>query len=187
MNRILAFGLAVAIVGCIPDFGAKLVSDAGPFSDVVSEDTPGHDHDGAREDAGEDAGIEPDAEPDAESDAGSTGPLCDDSAPSQEVDRYVWGENFTFYFTPAGAEITTLYVPANALVHFSLAGSTNEEVHIWGITLEDCETPKSGIGQGTEGNESTYDWKAPRIVGTYPFGGKCLNHEGMDFDIVVTE
>ncbi|MEK6608773.1 MAG: hypothetical protein AABZ30_14025 [Myxococcota bacterium] len=129
--------------------------------------------------SGEDAGVD--------LDGGSTGPLCDDSPPSEEVDRYVWGENFTFYFTPAGDEITSLYVPANALVHFSLAGSTNEEVHIWGITLENCETPPGGIGQGTEGNESTYDWKAPRIAGAYPFAGKCLNHEGMDFDIVVTE
>lgn len=111
-------------------------------------------------------------------------PLCDDSPPSQVVERHVWADNFMFYFTPAGEVITKLYVPANSLVRLRMASSLTEEAHIFQITLRGCATPE--LVMGVEGAETSYDWKAPSAPGTYLLGGICVNHAGMDYDIVVT-
>ncbi|MBI2892982.1 MAG: hypothetical protein HYY06_05485 [Deltaproteobacteria bacterium] len=184
---------------CIPDLGEPIapVDDAGADGDADADaDSDGDTDADSDTDADGDADGDTDGDGDADGDSDADGdgdgdadgdadPLCDDSPPSEEVDRYVWAENFTFFFTPAGSDIFTLYVPANGLVHFSLAGSLNEEVHIFQIMLPECNTPE--VGMGTEGNEVSYDWKAPRVPGTYVAGGRCANHGGMEFDIVVEE
>ncbi len=133
--------------------------------------------DGGAGDAGEvDAGAP---------DAGDTsGPACDSSPPSQTVDRYVWGQNFQFFFTPKGDNIFALYVPANSLVKFSLAQDPNDEEHTFTITIPSCEGPETGMG--TQGNETHLDWKGPKRAGIYKNGGKCRQHPGMEFDVVVT-
>jgi hypothetical protein len=181
MTRATTAAVLFGFAACIPDLGAALSGDgsvvgAAPIREDGQRVVDGRGHEHGRD------GGESDAEA---ADAAVSAALCREAPPSQEVDRYVWGENFTFYFTPAGDEITALYVPRGALVHMRLAGSLNEEVHIFKITLEGCESPD--IGLGTEGNESTYDWQAPQVAGRYPLAGKCVNHEGMEFDVVVTE
>lgn len=178
-RHLLAYA-ALASAACIPDLGTRLQQGQGEAG-VASTDgsiVPTGDGSSPTSDAS-DAVASDSPPPDS-----SLGPLCDSSPPSQTVDRYVWGEGFTFFFTPAGANIKTLYVPANALVNFSLATSPNEEAHIFKIVIPDCQT--GPVGMGGQGSEAHYAWKSPKVAATYKAGGDCDNHTGMDFDIVVT-
>lgn len=175
---------ALVLVGtsCIPDYGSALTPDAG--SSI-----------GSQSGAAIDAGAQPETDGEAGMgpapavDAGNVSPAsasCDNSPPSKTLDVYVWGEGFQFYFTPAGADPKTLYVPVNAQVKFKIAGTPNEEAHSFKISipLPGCATPD--VMAGTQGAETILTWRAPNRAQTFSPGGVCTIHPGMDFPVVVT-
>lgn len=149
--------------GCIPDAG----SDWSPTTDAATE-----------------VSTVDTGRPETTPSETSSGGLCDDSAPSQVVEIAAYAEGFLFYFSPAGADPGTLYVPANAEVHFKLSQSAAEEAHFLQITLKECNTPLIPLSKTKV--ETDYVWKAPKTPGTYAKAGLCTTHKGMDFDIVVS-
>lgn len=148
--------LALGIPACIPDQGSPVVPEAAAEATDMMMDT------GSTDDGGGEA----------------------EAAAQVSVDISVLGQTDKFWFTPAGADPNTLYVPANALVHFTLQTSPNEEQHQFQIVIPGYDTPV--LKMGMPGSETKYDWKAPSMAKTYTAGLVCPVHPGMQSDIVVT-
>lgn len=175
LRRLLGVAIYCLLAGCLPDIGGPLPdsTDAAVSADLATSMV-----DAAH---GDDGGGSPDLS--GVDLAGGSG-FCNKALPpSQSVDRYVWAQNFTFFFSP-GSDPTKLEVPANADVHLSLAQDQSEESHTFTITLAGCESGETGLG--SKGAETMLTWRSPTKPTTFTAGGKCRQHPGMEFDIVVT-